>query len=146
MKNESLGATLAFVNACLNGTSAVLLVGGFAAIKNQSRRLHGWLMGTSFAVSIVFLVSYLARVYISGTHRFPGTGALKTIYLSTLLSHMALAAVTPALATLAIWFAYKRNWPKHRRIVKWTLPIWLYVSVTGVLVYVLLYHVATSHP
>jgi putative membrane protein len=138
--NEKLGATLALVNACLNGSSALLLFGGWVAIKSRRRRLHGWLMASAFTVSILFLVSYLTRVMISGTHRYPGSGAWKTIYLALLMSHMLLAVVTPPLAIRTIWLAYKRRFADHKRIVSWTLPIWMYVSVTGVLVYVMLYH------
>jgi putative membrane protein len=137
---EQLGATLAFVNACLNGTSALLLCGGWVAVKSGSRRVHGWLMASAFAVSTVFLISYLVRVFVSGTHRYPGSGAWKAIYLAVLLSHMLLAVATPPLAIRTLYLAWKRRFVEHRRIVRFTLPVWLYVSVTGVLVYALLYH------
>jgi putative membrane protein len=135
-----LGATLALVNALLNGTSALLLCGGFIAIRARRRDLHGKLMASAFVVSCVFLVSYLVRVYVSGTHRYPGTGAWRAIYLAVLGTHMLLAAVTPPLAIRTLYLATKRRFAEHRRLVRFTLPIWMYVSVTGVLVYVLLYH------
>ena len=135
-----LGATLALVNATLNGTAALLLVCGWVAIRRGERRLHGWFMGGAFIVSTVFLVSYLTRVYVSGTHRYPGSGAWKTIYLGILISHMILAVITPPLAIRSVVLALKQRFAEHKRLVRYTLPIWMYVSVTGVLVYVLLYH------
>ncbi len=138
--NESLGATLAAVNATLNGTAAVLLLGGWLAVRSGRRALHGWLMGSAFAVSTVFLICYLIRVKLSGTHHYPGTGAWKAIYFVVLFSHMTLAVATPPLAIRTIYLAAKRRFDAHRRLVRFTLPVWMYVSVTGVLVYVLLYH------
>ena len=138
--NEKLGATLAAVNATLNGTAALLLLGGWLTIRGQNRKLHGWLMASAFTVSTVFLICYLTRVAVSGTHRYPGAGAWKAIYLAILFSHMALAVVTPPLAIRTIYLAAKRRFAEHRRLVRFTLPVWMYVSVTGVLVYLLLYH------
>jgi putative membrane protein len=138
--DEELGAKLAFVNACLNGTAALFLVAGRVAIARGARALHKRLMLGSFAISAVFLVCYLIRVFVSGTHRYPGHGAWKAIYLVTLSTHMLLAMVTPPLAIVAIWLARSGRFGAHRRVVRWAWPVWLYVSVTGVLVYVLLYH------
>ena len=137
---NELGAKLAFLNACLNATSALLLFAGWRAMKAGNRWLHARLMISAFSVSCLFLISYVARVLISGTHRYPGAGVWKAIYLVTLSSHMLLAMVTPPLAIFALWLAAKQRFATHRKIVKYTLPIWMYVSVTGVLVYVLLYH------
>jgi putative membrane protein len=131
---------LAFVNACLNGAAAICLFLGWRAIRADRRRLHGWLMASAFVISIIFLISYLIRVSLSGAHRYPGHGAWKLIYFSILGTHMLLAAATPPLAIRTVWLAAKRRFAEHRRIVRFTLPIWMYVSVTGVLVYVLLYH------
>jgi putative membrane protein len=138
--NEKLGATLAAVNATLNGTAAVLLLGGWLAVRGRMRKLHGWLMGSAFAVSTVFLICYLTRIVVSGTHRYPGSGAWKTIYFTILFSHMVLAVATPPLAIRTIYLAARKRFVEHRRLVRFTLPVWMYVSVTGVLVYVLLYH------
>jgi putative membrane protein len=138
--NEGLGANLALLNATLNGTAAVLLVCGWLAIRRGERRIHGWMMASAFVVSSLFLISYLVRVAVSGTHRYPGAGAWKAIYLAVLMSHMLLAVATPPLAIRTVWLAWKRRFDEHRRIVRFTLPVWMYVSVTGVLVYVLLYH------
>jgi putative membrane protein len=138
--NESLGATLALVNATLNGTAALLLTFGWLAMRRKQRRLHGWLMGSAFVVSTIFLVCYLIRVGVSGTHRYPGAGAWKMFYLAILISHMLLAVATPPLAIRTIQLALTKRFAAHRRLVRFTLPIWMYVSATGVLVYVLLYH------
>jgi putative membrane protein len=137
---SELGARLAFLNACLNGASALCLAAGYVAIMRGARRIHARLMVTAFVISTLFLVSYLARVFISGTHRFPGHGGWRTIYFTILFSHMALAVATPPLVVRAIWLAVTGNFDAHRRLVRYALPIWLYVSVTGVLVYLLLYH------
>ena len=138
--NEALGAQLALVNACLNGSAALCLFIGWRAIRAERRRLHGWMMASAFVVSVLFLASYLTRVAVSGTHYYPGHGGWKAAYFAILGTHMLLAVVTPPLAIRTIWLAYKRRFPEHRRIVRFTLPVWMYVSVTGVLVYVLLYH------
>jgi putative membrane protein len=138
--NEVLGTQLAFLNACLNGTAAILLFAGWRAIRGGNRRLHGLLMGGAFVVSALFLISYLTRVAVSGTHYYPGHGFWKATYFTILGTHMVLAICTPPLALRTIWLALQKRFADHRRIVRWTLPIWMYVSVTGVMVYVLLYH------
>lgn len=138
--NEALGQTLAAVNASLNGTSALLLFGGWIAIRGGRRRLHGWLMASAFTISALFLVCYLTRVWLTGTHRYPGFGPWKTIYLAILMTHMLLATLVPPLAIRTVYLAAKRRFAEHRKIVRITLPVWLYVSVTGVAVYLLLYH------
>lgn len=130
-----------FFNSCLNFSSAVLLVLGYRAIKGDHRERHKRFMLGAFVVSILFLVSYVARFLVSGTHVFPGTGGVKLFYLSILFSHMALAAVVPVLAVGAIWFALKRgDFVRHKKWARLAFPIWTYVSVTGVMVYLMLYH------
>jgi putative membrane protein len=138
--NEHLGSQLALLNATLNGTAAVLLLIGWVAIKRGERKLHGFMMASAFVVSALFLVSYLTRVVVSGTHYYPGGGVWKAIYVTVLMSHMLLAVATPPLAIRTVFLAWKKRFAEHKRIVRFTLPIWMYVSVTGVLVYVLLYH------
>jgi putative membrane protein len=137
---EALGGTLAFCNALLNGTAAALLFAGWVAIRRRRRDVHWKCMAGAFIVSCLFLTTYLVRVGISGTHRYPGSGFWHALYLGILLSHMALAAAVPPLALRTLWLARKKRFAEHRRIVRFTLPIWMYVSVTGVAVYVLLYH------
>jgi putative membrane protein len=127
-------------NASLNAISAALIFIGWRMIKAGRRDQHRRFMLAATGVSTLFLASYLLRFAFSGTHRYPGTGTWKLIYLSLLFSHMALAIVTPVLVLRAIWLALGARLPEHRRVVAWALPIWMYVSVTGVLVYWLLYH------
>ena len=135
----SLGEKLPVVNAFLNGTAFVLLLCGFVAIRNRKIDLHKKLMGSAFVVSCVFLVSYLTRFYLTGAHRYPGTGWLRTVYLTILLTHTVLAATVPVLAIISIRLALKNKIEKHRRVSRWTLPIWMYVSATGVVIYFMLY-------
>jgi putative membrane protein len=140
----TLGETLPAVNATLNATSAVLLVLGFRAIRAGDRRRHRALMLGAAGTSTLFLVSYVTRVALTGTHRFPGAGALKATYLAVLGSHTVLAAVAAPLVVGTLVLALRARFPSHRRVARWTLPVWLYVSVTGVLVYVMLYHLAPA--
>jgi putative membrane protein len=137
---SSLGDTLAAVNATLNGISGLLVAAGWLAIRNGRRtERHRKLMLSAVGVSAVFLVSYLTRIAISGTHRYPGSGPIKTVYLAILLSHVTLAIATVPLVLGAVWLAARQRFDGHKRIVAYTLPIWLYVSVTGVIVYLMLY-------
>lgn len=142
--SDSLGQILPAVNATLNSLSAVLLASGFYFIKRKNIAAHRVCMGSAFAVSTLFLICYLTRFALTGTHRFPGEGVAKVLYLTILFSHMALAAVTPILAIRAIQLANQKRIPEHRRIVKYAWPIWMYVSVTGVVVYAMLYHWPTG--
>ena len=142
--SDSLGQTLPAVNATLNSLSAVLLASGFYFIKRKNIAAHRACMGSAFAVSTLFLVCYLTRFALTGTHRFPGEGVAKVLYLTILFSHMALAAVTPILAIRAIQLANQKRIPEHRRIVKSAWPIWMYGSVPGVVVYAMLYHWPTG--
>ena len=137
---ESLGAALAGINALLNSLSAVLLILGRRAILRQERQQHQRYMMGAFAVSGLFLLCYLCRVALTGTHRFPGEGLAKLIYLTILGSHMLLAALVPVFAIRAIFLAYKTRFAEHRAVVRYAWPVWMYVSVTGVIVYLMLYH------
>lgn len=140
----NLGEVLPPVNATLNGTSAVLLVLAWRAIRAGDRRRHQVLVLSALGVSALFLVGYLTRVALTGTHRFPGAGALRTAYLLLLGSHTVLAAAIVPLIAMALWNAWKGRFETHRRIARFAMPAWLYVSVTGVLVYVMLYWVAPN--
>jgi putative membrane protein len=139
MNSAALGDTLALVNACLNGTCAVLLVSGRVAIGRGKRDVHRRLMVTAFVVSAVFLVSYLTRVALTGTHRDPHEGLRHVVYLLVLGSHMILAMVVVPMVLVTLWLAYKARFARHRKLARITFPVWLYVSVTGVLVYLMLY-------
>jgi protein SCO1/2/putative membrane protein len=128
------------VNAVLNATAAVLLVWGYTLIRRKRIAQHRRVMQTAFVVSCLFLVCYLVYHYQVGSVRFPKTGVLKTLYLSILGTHTILAAAVPVLAIITLRRGLSARYDKHRRIARWTLPIWLYVSVTGVVVYLMLYH------
>ena len=135
------------LNAALNFTCFVFLVLGRMAIARGDEKLHRKRMLTAFGASSVFLVSYLIRFATTGAHRYPGDGIDKTLYLVTLFSHMVLAVVLVPLVIRALQHALKGRFPQHKRIVKYTWPVWLYVSVSGVIVYFMLYHLApVLHP
>jgi len=138
----TLAIVLPPLNAALNGLSALLLFSGWRAIRAGDRERHKRRMLSAFLVSCLFLVSYLTRVLLTGTHRFPGEGWLRTGYLLLLASHTLLAAACLPLILASLSYALRDRFDSHRRIARYALPAWLYVSVTGVLVYVLLYWVA----
>ncbi len=127
------------VNACLNAAAALLLVVGYRLIRQGRREAHRRVMLTAFACSILFLTSYLVYHANVGSVRFQGTGLIRTVYLSILLTHTVLAALVPFLAAFTLGLAWKGRFDRHRRLARWTLPIWLYVSVTGVVIYWMLY-------
>lgn len=133
-------STLPTVNALLNGLSATFLVVGYWLIRQRKIGAHRASMLAAFACSILFLVSYLFYHSQVGSVRFQGTGMLRTFYLGVLLTHSVLAAAVPILAVITLTRALRGRFDKHAAIARWTLPIWLYVSVTGVLVYWMLYH------
>ncbi len=138
----TLGEILPPVNAALNATSAALLSLGWLAIRAGRRQRHRALMLAALGTSALFLASYLTRVALTGTHRFPGTGLLRTAYLAVLGSHTVLAAVVLPLVLRTLWLALRGRFDAHRGVARWTLPVWLYVSATGVVVYVMLYWIA----
>ena len=127
------------LNALLNGTSAALLVTGWLLIRAGRRDAHRRAMTAALACSVLFLVSYLAYHAQVGSVRFTGTGTVRTVYFVILLTHTVLAAVVAPLAVITFLLARKGRLETHRRLARWTLPLWLYVSVTGVAVYVMLY-------
>jgi uncharacterized membrane protein YozB (DUF420 family) len=127
------------VNATLNSLSALLLMTGYVLIRQRRLTAHRNVMIAALVSSTVFLTSYLVYHAQVGSVRFPGTGLPRTLYLAILLTHTVLAATVPFLAGITAWRAYRKQWARHVRIAKWTLPIWLYVSVTGVVVYWMLY-------
>jgi uncharacterized membrane protein YozB (DUF420 family) len=137
-------SSLPTLNAFLNATSAVLLVIGYRFIRRQNIRAHRACMLAAFTVSVLSLLSYLTYHYYAGTTRFTGQGWVRTAYFIVLISHTILAALVPFLAALTLFRAVKEQFTKHRQIARWTLPVWLYVSVTGVLVYFMLYHLEAT--
>ncbi len=133
-------SVLPSINAFLNATAAVLLVWGYLLIRRKRIQTHGKVMTAAFVTSCLFLVCYVVYHAQVGSKHFPHTGALRTVYLSILGTHTVLAATVPVLAIITLRRGLAKRFDKHRRIAKWTLPIWLYVSVTGVIVYLMLYH------
>jgi putative membrane protein len=127
------------VNAALNGLSAVLLSCGYLSIRRRRVARHRAFMLSALACSALFLVSYLVYHAHAGVHRYPGVGARRTVYLSILGTHTVLAVVIVPLILRAVYLALNARYPEHRAIARWTLPLWLYVSVTGVIVYWMLY-------
>lgn len=127
------------LNAFLNALSAALLIAGYRAIRGGDRERHRRLMLMAFSSSILFLISYLVYHFQVGSVHYRHTGALRIIYFSVLLTHTVLAAAVPPLAIVTLNRALKQRFDRHRRIARWTLPVWLYVSVTGVVVYLMLY-------
>jgi uncharacterized membrane protein YozB (DUF420 family) len=127
------------VNALLNLTAACLLVCGYVLIRRRRIQAHKRVMLAAFSVSVLFLISYLVYHYQVGSVRFQRTGTIRTIYLGILFTHTVLAAVVPVLAVVTLFRALQERFDRHRRLARWTLPIWLYVSVTGVTVYLMLY-------
>jgi putative membrane protein len=128
------------VNAALNATSAILLIWGYTLIRRKQIHTHRKVMTAAFATSCLFLLSYLAYHAQVGSVRFQKTGAIRSVYLSILVTHTVLAAAVPVLAIITLQRGRAARYDRHRAIARWTLPIWLYVSVTGVVVYAMLYH------
>lgn len=127
------------VNASLNSCAAVLLIWGYTLIRRKRIDAHRRVMIAAFSVSVAFLISYLVYHYEVGSVRFQKTGTIRTVYLTILLTHTVLAAAVPFLAGITLYRGLRGDYAKHRRIARWALPIWLYVSVTGVVVYWMLY-------
>jgi uncharacterized membrane protein YozB (DUF420 family) len=132
-------AELPSVNAALNSLSGAFLTLGFLFIKSKNIKAHKACMLAAFVSSSLFLISYLVYHYQVGSVPFKGQGAIRTLYFTILLTHTILAVVVVPVALITLLRALKENFPAHRRIARWTFPIWLYVSITGVLVYVMLY-------
>lgn len=135
-------ALLPTINAVLNATAAVALTLGYVAIRRRRVGVHRACMLTAVGVSALFLVSYLAYHYQAGSRPFGGTGWLRGLYLAILLSHTVLAAAIVPLVLITLTRALRGRFARHVAVARWTLPLWLYVSVTGVVVYWMLYHVA----
>ena len=127
------------VNATLNATAAVLLLTGYSLIRQKRIQAHRRVMTTAFGVSIAFLICYLVYHAQVGSVPYRKTGILRAIYFSILITHTSLAATVPVLAIITLRRALRGDFKRHRQIARWTFPIWLYVSVTGVIVYLMLY-------
>ena len=123
------------VNACLNATAATLLLAGWVAIRRGSMRVHRVLMVSAFVASSLFLVSYLTYHAVHGDTRYAGTGGMRAVYLGILASHVLLSTTVVPLALTAFWFAFRRQFQRHRKVTRVLWPVWMYVSVTGVLIF-----------
>jgi len=131
---------LATTNAVLNALATVLLVAGWVFIARGQWKAHRAAMIAAFAVSAVFLVCYLTYHYLVGHVPFKGQGPVRLVYFAILISHIVLAVFVPILALRMFFLAWKGRWDAHGRLGKITMPIWLYVSITGVVIYAMLYH------
>ena len=129
-------------NAALNGISALLLASGYLCIRRQRVTAHKLCMGSAFLTSTLFLISYLTYHYHVGSVPFGGRGWIRAAYFTILISHTILAATIVPLALVTLSRALRGRFSKHVRVARWTLPLWLYVSVTGVVVYWMLYHLS----
>jgi putative membrane protein len=135
---------LPHLNACLNGTSALLLLAGYTSIKFRNVKAHRACQVSALVVSLLFLASYLTYHYYHGATRFQGPGLARPIYFTILFTHTILAIVIVPLVIITFRYALRRDFARHRRIARVTLPLWLYVSVTGVIVYLMLYQIYPS--
>lgn len=135
MEISNLPALNAFLNTC----STICLVLGFIAIKKKKVEIHKKFMGSSFVFSAMFLSSYLYYHYHVGSVAFTRTGFVKTVYLTILIPHIILAVVMVPMILTTFYFALKGNFTAHKKIARWTFPIWIYVSFTGIIIYFMLY-------
>ena len=135
---------LPHLNACLNATSAVLLLTGYSFIRARNVAAHRACQIAALVVSLLFLTSYLIYHYNHGSTRFQGTGLVRSFYFTILLTHTILAVVIVPLVAMTFYRAFRQDFTRHRRIARITLPLWLYVSITGVIVYLMLYQIYPS--
>jgi len=134
------------LNAILNATSAILILAGFLFIRQKRINAHRACMIAAVCSSILFLISYLIYHYHHGATRFPGTGWIKPLYFTILITHTILAAVIVPFVIVTLARALRGQFARHLRIARWTFPMWLYVSITGVVVYLMLYHFYPTRP
>lgn len=134
-------ASLPTLNASLNATSAVLLVAGYYFIRRKQVNAHKACMVSAFLASAVFLTSYVYYHYYHGSTPFPAGGWVRGVYFAILIPHVLLAALILPLALVTLYRAWKQDFARHRRLARWTLPLWLFVSVTGVVIYWMLYQI-----
>jgi putative membrane protein len=138
---EQVGDALAAVNATLNATSAVALFTGWVLIRRKAVRAHRAAMVTALTASVLFFVFYVTRVSITGTHEFAGQGGARTAYFAILFSHMILAVLVLPFVIRLVYLVRHRRFHDHSRLARWVFPVWGYVSVTGLVVYLMLYRI-----
>ncbi len=141
----SLYHSLAPLNAILNTTAAVLLLAGLYFVRHRRTRAHRACMLAAVAVSAAFLISYSVYHYHVGDVRFAGQGWVRPVYFAILIPHVILAGAIIPLAIITLYFALRRRFHSHRHVARWTWPLWMFVSVTGVLVYLMLYQIWPPH-
>jgi uncharacterized membrane protein YozB (DUF420 family) len=146
-------ADLPIVNACLNGLSSLFLIAGYVYIRRgKNQAAHRNCMVAAFTTSVLFLICYLTyHAYVAyylnrGPTIFRDPSWFRPIYLAILLTHTVLAAAIVPMVLISLWHAWKRQFEKHRRMARWTWPLWMYVSITGVLIYLLLYQIFPQTP
>ncbi len=132
------------LNAILNATSGILLVIAYLLIRRKRVNAHRGVMLSAVCVSVIFLISYLIYHYHAGATRFQGTGLARPVYFFILITHTALAITIVPFVAVTLTRGLKGQFARHRKIARWTFPMWLYVSVTGVIVYLMLYHIYPS--
>jgi uncharacterized membrane protein YozB (DUF420 family) len=137
-------SSLPHVNAILNAMSGILLVVGYTFIRRRKINAHRNCLLAALFTSTVFLASYLTYHYFHGSTRFTGTGLVRPVYFTILLTHTVLAALIVPFIGVTLYRAARGDYTRHRRIARWTFPMWLYVSVTGVIVYLMLYQIYPS--
>ena len=128
------------MNAALNATSALFVLFGFVAVRSKRIKLHRALMVTALTASTLFLISYLYYHSQVGSVKFQGQGPIRPVYFTILITHTFLAVAILPLVLVTVYRALREDFARHKRIARWTFPIWLYVSVTGIIVYTMLYH------
>ena len=141
MNATEAGDLLAMVNASLNAMSAIALVTGFYFIRRKVIDSHRRAMLTAVGASALFLVFYVTRVLLTGTHEFAGEGVARVVYLAVLFSHMILAVIVLPFVIRLLFLAKKERFDEHKRLARFVFPAWAYVSVTGLIVYLLLYQI-----
>jgi putative membrane protein len=142
----SAAEILPHLNAALNTISTVLLITGFAMIRTGRREAHKKVMISAIIVSAIFLIFYLIYHFSAPIFVFPGTGWTVPAYYTLLISHVILATVVTPMVVITVWRALRGSFDRHKAIARWTLPVWLYVTVTGVMIYAILYHVYPANP
>lgn len=140
-----LAVALPGINACFNAASTCLLLAGYIAIRRRQVRAHLVCMLAALTSSALFLLGYLTRMALTGTHRFPAWEPWRSVYLVLLFSHMVLAVALLPMILRTLQHAARQRFDAHRRLARWTWPVWMYVSVTGVVVYWMLYHLVPAH-
>lgn len=136
-------SNLPHFQATMNLLCTAALLTGYYFIKKENKEAHKKSMVTALSASVIFMVSYLYYHYNVGTYKFGGEGSIRTVYFTILFTHTVLSVVMLPMIVLTVYRAFRQDFERHPKIARWTLPIWLYVSVTGIIIYTMLYHMYT---